>query len=192
MVHGGATGTGGIRLQGDGYSGGYVSLVGGNGFAFATLGHSSGSGDGGKLWLSKDNLGTNGIWADADYSGTGSGRMDITGASETISFNLTQTGDASVSLPLDAINSYEIVDEPGVASSVEPGSGSFTGAIQSLDVRSITAPTNGYILAIGTTELGLYHVYNTSNNMTKVQPAPTGRRRRFTVSSRQPVDKRRR
>ena len=169
MVHGGATGAGGVRLQGDGYDGGYVSLVGGNGFAFATLGHSSGSGDGGKLWLSKDSLGTNGIWADADYNGTGSGRMDITGASETISFNLTQTGDATVSLPLDAINSYETADEPGVASAVDAGSTSFTGSRQNMDVRSITAPTNGYILAVGTVELALYHTYNTSNNLTSVQ-----------------------
>jgi len=159
MVHGGATGTGGIHLQGDGYDGGRLELVGGNGFAFATLGHSSGSGDGGKLWLSRDNLGTNGIWADADYSGTGSARMDITGASETISFNLSQTGDPSVMLPLASINSYEITDEPGVASAVDASSGSMTGSVQVLEIRSISSPSDagGYILAIGSVNARIQH-----------------------------------
>jgi len=57
----------------------------------------------------------------------------------------------------------------GKNSAGDAGSGSFTGSVQSLDVRSISAPTSGYILAIGTVELGLYHTYNTSNNITSVQ-----------------------
>jgi len=166
-VYAGSDANGQILLQGDGEGGSYVSLGWGNGTSFALMGPSNETG-GGKLWLSKDSVGHSGFWVDANYGLSGSTKMVLGGADRSAQFDMTQSGDASVLLPNYAINAYEILDEPGVASAVDAGSGSFTGSMQSLDIRSISAPTTGYILAVGTAELGLYHVYNTSNNITSV------------------------
>jgi len=166
-VYAGSAANGQILLQGDGEGGSYISLGWGNGTNFASMGPSNETG-GGKLWLSKDSVGHSGFWVDANYGLSGSTRMELGGADRSARFDMTQSGDASVLLPNDAINAHEILDEPGVASAVDAGSGSFTGSVQLLDSRSISAPTSGYILAVGTAELGLYHVYNTSNNITSV------------------------
>jgi len=67
------------------------------------------------------------------------------------------TGNSSVALPMGSIGSYEIVDEAGVASSTDGGGADLAGGTQSLAVRSLTAPANGYMLAMATVQIALEH-----------------------------------
>ena len=169
-VHGGSAANGAIRLQGEGTDGGSIYIDGGMGSTYVTLGPTDQSGGGGRLILGKNSEGTTGILLEGNYNDNEEPGLLMIGSSRTLQLYMGGgSSDYSVLLPNDSINADEILDEPGVASAVDAGSGSFTGSVQSLDVRSISAPTNGYILAIGTAELGLYHTYNTSNNITSVQ-----------------------
>lgn len=168
-VHGGHGTDSVVRLSGDGLGNGSVVLSSG-GLAYATVGKASGS-SGGKLWLSKNAVGSNGIWLDANYANTGAGRLDINGVDldHTIQLNMSLEGDGSVILPANAIGTHEIVDDPGVTSLLSTGSITLGESPTSLGIRSLTAPGSGYILAIGTAEIWLSHTYNISNNVTSAQ-----------------------
>jgi hypothetical protein len=67
------------------------------------------------------------------------------------------SGDGSVNLPQDSVSAPEILDEPGLASYTNVGAMPIGTSMTTLAVRSLTAPTDGYILAIGTSNLTLHH-----------------------------------
>jgi hypothetical protein len=71
-----------------------------------------------------------------------SGKLHVAGGS----------GDSSVVLPTDAISADEILDEPGVASTTRITTILLDGTIQTLRSHTIEAPTDGYVLVIGTCE----------------------------------------
>jgi hypothetical protein len=73
--------------------------------------------------------------------------------------------DASVDLPEEAIDALETLDEPGIASAASPGVYNFTGSIQSVCIRSLTAPADGYIFAEGTVEVRINHVHGTDSTI---------------------------
>ncbi|HKZ22665.1 MAG TPA: hypothetical protein VJ165_05610 [candidate division Zixibacteria bacterium] len=81
----------------------------------------------------------------------------------TISMVADLTGTGAVLLPPDAISDFEIDDEPGVASDTGAGFLSLTGGVQTLLSRTITAPTSGYALVIGTVSVGFSHINGTSD-----------------------------
>ena len=68
------------------------------------------------------------------------------------------TGTASVVLPSNAVSSFEIGNEPGVASVNTTGGVGLADTPENVLVRTITAPTNGYVLAIANAEGVMYHV----------------------------------
>ncbi|MGH8003635.1 MAG: hypothetical protein ACRECJ_02785, partial [Limisphaerales bacterium] len=56
-------------------------------------------------------------------------------------------------IPNNAINALEMLDEPGVASDKRANGFFMNGTVENLAVRSITAPADGYVLAIATAEV---------------------------------------
>jgi hypothetical protein len=125
----------------------------------AVLGPTGGGSGGGKLWLSKDPTGYSGIWLDGNYLGTNAGAAVIRGADSghSVYFFTYEDGTDCVQLPDDAIDSDEILDEPGVASLVYGAGGLITSSAVSLGIRSISAPSDGYIFAIATVRVAVNH-----------------------------------
>jgi hypothetical protein len=62
-----------------------------------------------------------------------------------------------VALPTGAVSAYEILDEPGVASSSAVPYVSLTESIQILLSRSITVPAPGYVLVLATASVEAIH-----------------------------------
>lgn len=62
-------------------------------------------------------------------------------------------GDNSAVLPQDSVSATEMLNEPGLASRRTSTLVSLSGAVQSLASRSITTPTAGHVVVIGTVGL---------------------------------------
>ncbi|KPL18388.1 MAG: hypothetical protein AMJ92_08080 [candidate division Zixibacteria bacterium SM23_81] len=103
-----------------------------------------------------------GIWLMGDDL-SGEPGLDIFGSSRLVRFRMSETGTSSVVLPSDAISANEMFDEPGVAS--HTGSGiTLTGGVEVQLSRSITCPTDGYVLVMGTCEVSVTHSTGTISN----------------------------
>ncbi|MEM1329155.1 MAG: hypothetical protein AAGG07_01205 [Planctomycetota bacterium] len=95
---------------------------------------------------------------DGSFSSSGGGVLSIFGLTSSSSFNTNQPGDAAVSLPVNAINATETAEEAGLANRFQNAPGTaLTSTNTSLFQRTITAPTDGYVVAISTTELFINH-----------------------------------
>jgi hypothetical protein len=105
-----------------------------------------------------------GFIANTSFGFTGVPFMSVVGAARAASFDMNQTGDASVSLPVDAISSQEMLDEPGVASANGTTTVFLTGAFDPLLSRTITSPSSGYCLVIGTLEVDVMHTNGTTSS----------------------------
>lgn len=104
-----------------------------------------------------------GVTLDGNYQGTKEPRLTISGSSRSVSFNMDQSGDASVLLPVNGIGNSELLDEPGVASNI--GSGFILGgSVEVLLFRSIVCPISGYVLVLGTCEASFSHTNGTTSN----------------------------
>ena len=89
--------------------------------------------------------------------GSGS-RTTMAGGVTASVFDTGLTGSAAVSLPTNAIQDTEMLDEAGMSNNANGSPvATPTGATVTMS-RSITAPTDGYVLAIATGELILNHV----------------------------------
>ena len=97
-------------------------------------------------------------------SGSGA-RITMAGGLTSSVFDTGQTGTAAVTLPVSAIQDTEILDEAGTANDAN-GSPVATpsGATVTMS-RSITAPTDGYVLAIATGELILNHTTGSTSTI---------------------------
>jgi hypothetical protein len=95
-------------------------------------------------------------------------RVIVPGASDSIVFNASATGNNSVDLPANAISSFEMLDEPGAAQSVNAGSVSLitNGVLVPLSTRTITCPAAGYILAIASAEVLIPHTTSSTDLLT--------------------------
>jgi hypothetical protein len=76
--------------------------------------------------------------------------VQISGPSRAAVFNMSSAGDVSVTLPEDAINADEIVDEPGVASIQTSSWASLSGSVKTVAARFIDAPVAGYVYVSAT------------------------------------------
>lgn len=104
-----------------------------------------------------------GVTLDGNYQGTREPRLTISGSSRSVSFNMDQSGNASVLLPANAIGNSELLDEPGIASSI--GSGFIlSGSVEILLSRSIVCPISGYVLVLGTCEAAFSHTNGITSN----------------------------
>jgi hypothetical protein len=106
-----------------------------------------------------------GFTVDGNYSATNEPRVTINGSARDALFYMDQSGNSSVQLPLDAIYDAEILDEPGVASNKEGAAGiTLDGTLQTLLSRSLTCPSSGYVLVIGTAQPQIGHVQGTTSS----------------------------
>ncbi|MBN2564799.1 MAG: hypothetical protein JXB46_03730, partial [Candidatus Eisenbacteria bacterium] len=149
--------SGAVRIEGEGAYGGTVYFDDGMGETYGFLGASASANGGGQLWLSRNSTGSTGFWLDANRQSSQNPRFEMLGADRGVIMDMDDSGNSSVILPGDAVSASEMLDEPGVASSVATLGPTITGSITSFDVRSLTAPADGYILAIGTAAVAVVH-----------------------------------
>lgn len=93
---------------------------------------------------------------DGDSFGSGSPIFEILGNS-AFSLDMSIPGDPSVLLPIDAVNATEILNESGVANDLSTSTSSLSGTPSTLATQTITVPTDGYVLAIGSLQVNLVH-----------------------------------
>jgi hypothetical protein len=122
------------------------------------------NGTGGFLAVERG-VGTPGFTVDGNYSGTGDTRVVIAGTNRFADFDMYLSGDASVNLPVDAISSSEILDEPGMTNYVNSAGAALTTTMSPVATQSITAPAAGYVIVTGTATAYLGH---TSGTVTQI------------------------
>lgn len=129
-----------VVLSSNSGNGGLLSLRKGSGVSGATL-FGGGVGGGATLSLTND-VGTTTIFMDAD-----------------------QSADDAVELPAGSISAIEELNEPGIASA---NSTSITSLPLFSDVtlltQTITTPSSGYVLAIGTCQIEIGHTNGTTDS----------------------------
>jgi hypothetical protein len=109
----------------------------------------------------KDTTGATRVSIWGDWSGGSRFYMD---GPSPIFLRSYSTGNSSVVLPPDAIHSFEIFNESGVASAKNTGSmGPVNAGMNVLLQRSIVVPDSGYLLVIATAQIGIVHTNGTSS-----------------------------
>lgn len=103
------------------------------------------NGEGGFLYV-KRSVTSTGFMVDGNYAGTKEPLVKVDGSARDVSFNMNLSGDASVSLPSNAISQYEILDEPGIASANSSATISLTTTMVDIETVQLTIPTAGYIV----------------------------------------------
>ncbi|MCK4512793.1 hypothetical protein KAW64_13695 [bacterium] len=83
--------------------------------------------------------------------------LRVAGSAQTVTFDMSVSGDDAVMLPESSIASAEVKDEPGVASHTNPGGTYLTGTYQNLALECLHAPADGYVLIIGTCKVHVVH-----------------------------------
>ncbi len=91
------------------------------------------------------------------------GSLSVTGAGGSILLLGDNVGDAAVALPNDAVSSLETLDEPGVASATSDALVSWTSGYKTLLSRTITVPTDGYVLAMAACTQTVFHNAGTAD-----------------------------
>jgi len=174
-----------VTLDATGSSGGFLDLNKADGTNLAYLGgNTSGSIDlndasgdqtvyldamgtsGGRLLLRKGNDGSSGVSVIAGSNVTaGSFSMTNLGGSVVIGLEPAQTGTDQVQFGVDAIDEFEMQDEPGIAANNNNSFGSLTGAIQNVLQQTTNPPgtDSGYVFAIGTLEVTFIHANGTTS-----------------------------
>jgi hypothetical protein len=93
-----------------------------------------------------------------DYAGSESPHVYITGEDRAALFMMNYSNDESVQLPVNAVSSEEILDEPGAASATEGISMvELDSPLQTILYRSITVPGDGCVQVIATTQTTVTH-----------------------------------
>lgn len=90
---------------------------------------------------------SNDLNAILDANAFAGGSLDLLGTS-SLRLNAGTTGDATAVLPTDAVNSGEMLDEPGIASGYNSSFYTLTSVDVNLDSAIITVPSAGYIVVI--------------------------------------------
>ncbi len=102
---------------------------------------------------------TNDLTVRLTANSSSGGELRLTDDNQILTIDLHGglTGDASVAVPNNAINSLEMENESGVASEATDINIAFGGSPQTHISRSITVPASGYVLAIGSAEVSVTH-----------------------------------
>ncbi len=134
--------------------------------AFLASFEADGAGEGAFMQLIGGDSGFGGLVWDGNAFPNNGGRLSITGPNSSLSFDTNDTGDDAVVLPNASINSAELSNEPGLATRDDNLSGALlTSTVTSLYSRSITAPADGFIVAICTVEVFIDHVNGSQSNV---------------------------
>jgi hypothetical protein len=121
-----------------------------------------GDGTGGFLSVYRG-IGLQGFTVNGNYLNSGSTYVGIYGGSRSSVFNMNNSGNSSVSLPVDAISAPEILDEPGAASYATSGGATLGASPTVIGSRTIVAPDSGYVLVIATAQVQPVHVNGTTS-----------------------------
>lgn len=106
--------------------------------------------------------GESGMFFDGNKGGSGEPLLSITGSVQSATFDMSMLDDDSVILPAGAISAGEMFDEPGGASVHGTGDPN----TDTLLTRTITVPSAGLVLAIGTAEVQVTHNEGTATLFT--------------------------
>jgi hypothetical protein len=111
-------------------------------------------GQGGYLYVNGNETQTSWFSVDGNTAGSGEPSLTMYGTS-FLNLDMSQTGDASVQLPMDAVSSFETWDEPGIAQSVNAYI-DISGFTEMTDIctATITIPAAGYVVCEATTTIG--------------------------------------
>lgn len=134
--------------------GGHLELTDENGGDAVTLGASSP--DGGRIDIYRNETDA-GIILHGDYADLNNPAIFMLGQTQNAVFDLVQEGDNSIDLPVDAISSPEILDEPGVTSYTGSAGVAVNPGVTVLGSTTIGAPAAGYVLVIGSAQLYANH-----------------------------------
>lgn len=102
---------------------------------------------------------------DGNYGGSGDGRIYGAGTGSYFSFNLGQSGNDAVELPDNAINTGEILDDPGVAGANASLNLGLNTGVNNVISRSLYAPAEGYVVCMGTIQLFANHINGTHSTV---------------------------
>ncbi len=145
------------------------TLVGGNFTTYDETGlyttvslEGDGSGEGGFIWVRRNNSSV-GFTVDGNHNGTQDTKVSIFGASTSAVFDMSESGDASVELPPDALSAPEILDEPGAGYDWRTTVYNLDTGITSVAGRTITVPAAGYVIVWGTAEVQIDHTSGTGD-----------------------------
>lgn len=142
--------------------GGYIQTRATSGDVMTGMASSS---SGGYIWANRNSDEDLGFWVAGNYNNTQEPFVALWGSTQSINFNLSETGNSSVLLPNDAIGSDEILNEPGIAFQRNEDIVIFTQGFPSMtdiETVSITIPAPGYIVVKA--ELEATTVGTTGNN----------------------------
>ncbi len=166
--------TGNLEIYREGISGSmtniYTNSYGGNlnlydesGGLTASM-QADANGEGGYIFAGRGS-GLTGFRVDGNYNGTNEPSVSVIGSSRSATFYMGSSGNSSVQLPTDAISSDEMLDETGGVS-YEEGSSSVQLAntgYTTIASQTISTPSSGYVLVIGTTQAFADHTNGTSS-----------------------------
>ncbi|MEM1329113.1 MAG: hypothetical protein AAGG07_00990 [Planctomycetota bacterium] len=114
--------------------------------------------DGGGTFMQLGNAPNSGFGFVVDGNdGANNATVFIDGTSSS-SFRTASSGNASVNFPQDAIGSFEILDEPGIASASASSSLTLTPTSQTILSQTITVPSAGFLVAVGSVQVFADHV----------------------------------
>jgi hypothetical protein len=122
---------------------------------------------GGFFWVQNGNFGS-AFQIDGNYLGTGDPRITMFGSGSSAVFNLGESENGAVQLPGSSVSAIEILDEPGLASLNAHGTSSYPveDSYAVVTSRTISAPTDGFILAMCSLEIDLRHEATGSSYVT--------------------------
>lgn len=92
---------------------------------------------------------SDGFFIDGNTGGTGNPSLNMLGTSSTLLMDLSQSGNASVQLPPNAISATETLDEPGLAQGHANNNVNVSSTMSDIVTVTITTPAAGYILVEG-------------------------------------------
>jgi len=110
--------------------------------------------------------GTGGITLQGAQGTNDSPSFSVSGFGSSFVVNSELTGDSAVAMATGAVNAAEMLNEPGVASDIEPTASvsvAAGGGLVTLSSRTITVPSSGYVLVMGTCQLQLSHTSGTQD-----------------------------
>jgi hypothetical protein len=113
-------------------------------------------GAGGYGWLNR-NDGSQGIALMGSLGSDNEPKLNITGTSRSVEFDMAESGDDAVQLPSSSISNSEIKNEPGVSNSVQTSSEVLGNSPEQLDNIYINCPSDGYVLVFAVFNMVTWH-----------------------------------
>jgi hypothetical protein len=144
-----------IALRTDASNGGHIGLYEDNGDQYAWL-EPDRDGPGGFLEI-VDGDDYAALEVDGNFEGGGSGRITMRGSGSATYFELWETGNDAVKLPINAVSDAEILDEAGGSGTSSTASLALGGFAENIAQKDIAVVAPGLVLALGTIETEVNH-----------------------------------